>query len=164
MKDLNYWIEHLELKSHPEGGWYKEVYRSEEEIPVNGLPVRYKGSRSFSTSIYYLLEKGQISALHRIQSDEQWHFYAGSPLSVFIIHPNGILENLVIGSNPEKGEVFQGVVKAGCWFGSMVEEGYALVGCTVSPGFDFADFELGKREELLHQYPQHKEIILRLTH
>ena len=106
-----------------------------------------------------------MSALHRIQADEMWHFYAGGPLQVYVIYPSGELEMIRLGNNPERGEVFQAVVPAGCWFGSKPapETAYSLVGCTVAPGFDFADFELASRTELLNNYPQCREVIELLT-
>jgi predicted cupin superfamily sugar epimerase len=129
------------------------------------LPKRYNGSRSFATAIYFLVEGGTFSALHRIKSDEIWHFYAGNRLTVYVIEPQGNLQTIHLGNQPEADEVFQAVVKAGHWFGSMVEDpnSFALVGCTVAPGFDFADFELANRQQLVQQYPQHQSIIQKLT-
>jgi hypothetical protein len=160
-----YWIKKLQMLPHPEGGYYAETYRSSETIKADSLPKRYNGDRTFSTAIYFLVEGGQFSALHRIASDELWHFYTGSSLLVYVIDPQGHLQMIRLGNNPEAGEVFQAVVKAGCWFGSKVEDptGYALVGCTVAPGFDFADFELATRTELVNLYPQHGHIIESLT-
>ncbi|QHT68595.1 cupin domain-containing protein [Rhodocytophaga rosea] len=161
-----YWIEKLHLQAHPEGGYFAETYRSPEEVQAAHLPERYGGRRSFSTAIYFLLEHPEFSALHRIKSDEVWHFYAGSTLLVYVIDPGGKLEIIRLGNNLEAGEQFQAVVKAGCWFGSRLEKEniYALVGCTVAPGFDFADFEMADRKELLQQFPQHQSIIELLTH
>lgn len=118
-----------------------------------------------ATAIYFLLPGDQFSALHRLRSDEVWHFYAGSSLTLHIIDPQGCLTQKKLGTNPDKGESFQVVVEAGCWFGATVDDpqGYALVGCTVAPGFEFEDFELGNRQQLLEQYPQHRELIERLT-
>jgi uncharacterized protein len=165
MKTASYWIQQLNLQSHPEGGYFAETYRSAESISASHLPARYGGERVFSTGIYFLLESGQFSALHRIQSDEMWHFYAGSRLTVYVIHPNGTSQEIYLGSNPEAGEVFQAVVPAGSWFGASVSVpgSYALVGCTVAPGFDFADFELADRMALRQQYPEHQSLIDRLT-
>ncbi len=161
----DYWIEKLNLQPHPEGGFYAETYRSSETIAQADLPTRYAGNRSFSTGIYFLVKGGQFSALHRIQSDEMWHFYAGTRLTVYSIDNQGQLHTIHLGTQPEQGEVFQAVVSAGCWFGSTVEdpESYALVGCTVAPGFDFADFELAHRNTLQATYPQHQALIARLT-
>ena len=152
------------MNAHPEGGWYKEVYRSSGSIPHKALPTEFTGSRSYCTSIYFLLEKGQISAFHRIKSDEIWHFYAGHPLNVHIIHPDGKPGLIKLGRNYDAGESLQAVVPAGCWFGSFTEENYSLVGCTVAPGFDFGDFEMAERQILLEKYPDYSEIILKLTH
>ena len=118
-----------------------------------------------STAIYFLLEGENFSAFHRLRSDEVWHFYAGSPLLVHIIDPGGMYSSILIGSDPEAGQVFQAVVPTGCWFGSHVADwnSWALVGCTVAPGFDFQDFELARRKELEAMYPQHRKIILNLT-
>lgn len=160
-----YWIEKLKLKKHPEGGYHREVYRSEDLIREDALPERFKGSRAFSTSVYFLLKGNDISRLHRLKSDELWHFYQGSPLTIHVIGKNGEYSQINLGNNFEKGEVSQAVVPAGFWFGAEVSdaESFALVGCTVAPGFDFSDFELGKRRELLTLYPQHKAIIEKLT-
>jgi uncharacterized protein len=165
-KTAGYWIEKLGLQPHPEGGFYREIYRSGENITHSGLPERFTGARSMATSIYFLLPGDKISALHRIKSDEGWHFYAGTGLDVHVISPEGRLETKNLGPDPEKGQVFQAVVPHGCWFGSEVPEktGYALVGCTVAPGFDFTDFEMAGREQLSKEIPQHTELIKRLTY
>ncbi len=155
----------LNLVRHPEGGWYRETYRSAEVLPANQLPVRFGGERSFGTPIYFLLEQGDFSTLHRIKSDEIWHFYAGASLTVHVITRAGEHTILKLGQDFAAGEAFQAVVPAGCWFGAEVSGPgpYSLVGCTVAPGFDFADFELGERKELLCIYPAHEEVIRRLT-
>lgn len=160
-----YWIDAYRMQTHPEGGYFAETYRSAEKIPHDVLPDRFSGDRSFSTGIYFLLENHHVSALHRIQADEMWHFYAGGPLNVYVIHPSGELEIIRLGNNPTRGEVFQAVVPAGCWFGSKPapESDYSLVGCTVAPGFDFADFELATRANLMSEYPKCREVIELLT-
>ena len=160
-----YFVEKLKMQLHPEGGWFKETYRSEEVVLGEHLPNRFGDARHFSTAIYFLLEGKQFSAFHRIKSDEMWHFYYGSPLHVYVINEEGQLQIIKLGNNPEAGEEFQAVVKAGCWFASKpaVEDSFCLVGCTVSPGFDFQDFEMANGNELAAQYPQHTEIILSLT-
>lgn len=166
MKTAAYWIEKYHMQPHPEGGYFAETYRAAEQVPHAALPERFGGSRSFSTAIYFLLESHHFSALHRIQADELWHFYTGDPLEVFVIHPaSGVLEIIRLGPDPDAGEMFQAVVPAGAWFGSRPVAGaaYSLVGCTVAPGFDFADFELAEREALLAEFPQHETIILGLT-
>jgi len=159
------WIEKLQLLPHPEGGYYRQTYRSELIVPKTALPPAFSCSRAVATAIYFLLDGENFSALHRLRSDEMWHFYAGGTLVVSVIDDRGEYSEILLGGGPEAGEAFQAVVKAGCWFGARVKDpgSFALVGCTVSPGFDFDDFELGKRAELLRLYPQHREVIERLT-
>ncbi|HJS53044.1 MAG TPA: cupin domain-containing protein [Chitinophagaceae bacterium] len=154
-------IQQFNLEPHPEGGWYKQTYRSNEKIVAGALPKRFTGSRAFSTAIYFLLEEGNFSAFHRIKSDECWHFYAGDPLLIFIIRQSGELEIISLGNDFEKGQSFQYVVPANCWFAGRPASGskYCFVGCTVSPGFEFADFELANVNALVRVYPQHKAII-----
>ena len=156
MKTAEQWIDELELQPHPEGGFYREIYRS----ALASTPPEFSGERNACTHIYYLLTGDDRSRFHRIKSDELWHFYTGSALEVSIIHPaNGRSETLSLSPNQPFG-----VVPAGSWFGaSLPQNGYALVGCTVAPGFDFADFEMADREQLLSVYPQHKKTIERLT-
>ncbi len=164
MKDADYWIEKLELSVHPEGGYYREVYRSEETIPAAGLPSRYSGDRSFSTSIYYLLKGEDFSAFHRILSDEIWHFYTGAPLILHLIKPAGEYVAITMGTD-EKGEfLFQFVIERGWWFAAEVKEkdSFSLVGCTVAPGFDFDDFRMGG-EELAALFPAHRDLVLRFS-
>jgi len=159
------WIAQLRLEPHPEGGYYRQTYRSDLILPQDALPPGFAGPRAASTAIYFLLEGQNFSAFHRLQSDELWHFYAGSPLAVHVINPDGQCHSIHLGSDPHDGQVLQAVVPAGWWFASEVADGisWALVGCTVSPGFDFADFELAQSEELTRQYPQHAALICRLT-
>jgi predicted cupin superfamily sugar epimerase len=165
MSGAKRWIDGLRLRRHPEGGWFRESYRSEEVIAAAALPPRFSGDRAFSTAIYFLLDGAGFSALHRIKQDEVWHFYDGSSLTVHVIDPVGLYTAVTVGRNLEAGEVPQAVVKAGCFFGATVSSGrsYSLVGCTVAPGFDFADFEMPAREELCRLYPQHRQVIERLT-
>jgi len=164
-KQIERIVNTLDLKPHPEGGFYKETYRSQGEINLDALGEQYSGKRNYSTCIYFMLTSGNFSAFHRIKQDEIWHFYKGSPISLHTISKEGNYQNLKIGNNLDKGEVPQYVVPGGDWFAAEVEEkdSYALVGCTVSPGFDFDDFELTPREELLSKFPQHQDIIKRLT-
>ncbi|MFC0185347.1 hypothetical protein SAMN04515674_103124 [Pseudarcicella hirudinis] len=166
MKKPQFWIGKYEMQKHPEGGYFAETYRSKEKIAKSGLPERFKGDRSFSTGIYFLLESHHISAFHKIESDEMWHFYTGSPLDIYVISPEGVLDVIKLGENFENNEVFQAVVPAGSWFGSKpaVKDSYSLVGCTVAPGFDFDDFEMKSRKELIAMFPQHAEIIEILTY
>ncbi|MGB0806804.1 MAG: cupin domain-containing protein [Salibacteraceae bacterium] len=152
----------LDLLPHPEGGFYKETYRSEGQIeePYSGAE-----KRSFSTGIYFLLVSGNFSAFHRIKQDEMWHFYDGDSINLHILTQNGEYQLVKIGRDFKNGEVPQYVVNAGDWFASevSVKEGYSLAGCTVSPGFDFADFEMAGQANLLEDFPQHTEVILNLT-
>jgi hypothetical protein len=159
------WIEKLQLISHPEGGYYSEIYRSEGIIPQVSLPFRYNGGRVYSTTIYYLLETGDFSSLHRLDSDEQWFHLDGSALIIHSIDPDGKYEKHPVGKNIEKGESLFAVIPHGSWFGATVDDPntFALVGCVVAPGFDFEDFELAKRDELIEQFPQHSEIFKQLT-
>ena len=149
---------------HPEGGYYKESYRSRETIAQSALPDRFTGARSFSTAIYFLMESGDFSAFHRIKSDECWHFYEGQALVIHIIHDNGSLETVRLGRNPDKEERLQFVVPANCWFASIPDSksSFSLVGCTVAPGFDFSDFELASASLLSSFYPQHRGLIASL--
>lgn len=158
-------VEKFRLAPHPEGGYFKENYRSPEIIPGTCLPKRFKGLRNYSTAIYFLLEKGIFSAFHKIQSDECWHFYSGETLLIYVIQLNGKLDTIKLGSNIAAGEQFQAVVPAQCWFASEPAPGteYALVGCTVAPGFDFNDLELAKWNELSKLFPQHLALIKRLS-
>ena len=164
MRDPAYWIENLGLKPHPEGGYFKEIYRSPATVPGEALPG-YDGPRNFATSIYFLLQDDQFSAFHRIKQDELWHFHAGSTLTVHVIDAAGRYAPIRMGPDPEAGECLQALVPGGSLFGASMDgnRGYALVGCTCVPGFDFADFEMPSREELLGRYPQHRELIHRLT-
>ncbi len=153
---------HLELIPHPEGGFYKETYRSEGQVKDPYLGAE---TRSFSTAIYFLLVSGNFSAFHRIRQDEMWHFYDGKAIDLHIISQQGVYSLVKIGNDFSSGEVPQYVVKAGDWFASEVStiNAYSLAGCTVSPGFDFADFEMAKADELTREFPQYAEIISRLT-
>ena len=159
------WVEKLQLEPHPEGGYFRQTYRSDFIIPREALPLGFSGPRALSTAIYFLLEGHNFSAFHRLQSDELWHFYAGAPLWVHVIDPAGNYSRIVLGSDPEAGQALQAVVPAGNWFASHVADwsSFALAGCTVAPGFDFKDFEMGNRKELTVRYAQHKELIARLT-
>lgn len=155
-------IDRFSLQPHPEGGYYKETYRSSETIPAGTLPDRFTGDRYYSSAIYFLLEQGNFSAFHRIQSDECWHFYAGDTLWVHMIAPDGHLTTIDLGNQP--GTVYQAVVPAGYWFASETAPGgdFSFVGCTVAPAFDFADFELANGYQLSQQFPRHSKLIQRL--
>ena len=164
-RSAEYWIDKLNLTKHPEGGYFKEIYRAKEFINKKSLPGRYTSFRSFSTSIYFLLQSHEFSVFHRLKSDEIWHFYEGSPISIFIILPNGNLKKVLLGQNPENNEFLQFTIPKGCWFAAKVysPDSYSLVGCTVSPGFDFDDFELGSYEKLSKLFPQHLQLIKQFT-
>jgi predicted cupin superfamily sugar epimerase len=157
-------INAFKMQPHPEGGWYRQTYKANEKIASEALPERFSGDRNFSTAIYFLLEKGNFSAFHKIKSDECWHFYDGDPLNIYIIYPDGTLETTILGNDFENGQQFQFVVPAGCWFASRPAAGsdYCFVGCTVAPGFEFEDFEMAEVNSLEKQYPQHEEIIRQL--
>jgi len=159
------WIALLGLTPHPEGGYFRETYRADESIPAAALPERYGGARPYATTIYYLLQNNDFSALHRLASDETWHFYGGAPLAIHIIDTAGNYRIARLGNNPQNGESFQVVVGAGCWFGATVTgpDGYTLAGCTVAPGFDFADFEIADRQTLIRQHPALAHLITNLT-
>lgn len=164
MKPAEYWINHLNLQSHPEGGFYKETYRAKESVAKNDLPDRFGGDRNFSTAIYFLLRSQDRSMFHRIKSDELWHFHAGTSLSIYVLM-NDELIVYTLGAEPDKGDSLQVVIPANCWFGAKVnaENSYTLAGCTVAPGFDFQDFELADRATLLREFPQHTAVIEMLT-
>jgi uncharacterized protein len=159
------YIQALHMLAHPEGGYYKETYRSAHLMAVTQSVDGAVVQRNVSTAIYYLLEEGNFSAFHKIQSDEMWHFYAGHALEVLELSETGELRCTRLGADVLKGEVFQHVVPAHTWFASRVATGgaFSLVGCTVAPGFDFADFCLADPGQLLAQFPQHHQIIAELT-
>lgn len=155
----------LNLVPHPEGGYFKEVYRSEEKLSKDSLPERYNSARSISTSIYFLLEGEQVSMFHKIRSDETWHFYDGSVVKIYILANDGQISEILLGKNLEDMEFHQVTIKRNSWFGAEVldKNSYALLGCTVAPGFDYDDFELGNRDLLLSLYPHHEKIIRKFT-
>jgi predicted cupin superfamily sugar epimerase len=155
----------LNLQPHPkEGGFFRETYRAEDRFAAVQLPHRYGGERSASTAIFYLLTPDTYSAVHRLASDEIFHFYLGSPVRMLQLDPGGSKE-IVLGQNLLAGQQVQVLAPRGVWQGSLLEPGgdFALLGCTVAPGFDYADYEHGNRAELLAQFPQHAELIRRLT-
>ena len=158
--DVKYWVEHLNMKAHPEGGYFVEVYRSSESIPQVALPSRYTGDRAFCTSIFYLLEKGDFSTFHRIASDETLHFYAGEPLDVHILDGERYL-GISLGRQIDRGQHLQYTIRAGAWFAAApaADAAYSLIGCTVAPGFEFMDFEMASRAALLAEYPNVSEVI-----
>jgi len=159
-------IDLFSLKPHPEeGGYFAETYRSSETIPEKALPSRYQGVRSFGTAIYYLLTPGTFSAMHRLQSDEIFHFYFGDPVEMVQLWPDGSGKVLTLGSDFLNGMQPQVVVPRGVWQGTrLLKEGrFALLGTTVSPGFEFTDYESGLRDKLVKSYPQFRDLIDALT-
>lgn len=165
MSSIEELVDSLKLEPHPEGGFYKETYRSTGIIANEHLPSDFNGNANFSTAIYYLLRAQDCSRLHRLRSDEIFHHYMGGTLNLVEITPEGQLIKSKIGTRFSEGEVPQHVIKAGNWFGAYPAEGtdFVLVGCTVAPGFSFDNFELADKEALLSTYPEHDEIIERLV-
>jgi predicted cupin superfamily sugar epimerase len=164
-ENATHWIERLRLVPHPEGGWFRETYRASETIARAALPERFQGARAFSTAIYYLLPSDEVSRLHRLRSDELWYFHAGSALVITVLQRRAGVREIVLGRDVERGETLQAVMPAGAWFGAYVRDAgsFTLAGCTVAPGFDYGDFELGDRATLLREFPGHAAVIARLT-
>ncbi|MFA6600748.1 MAG: cupin domain-containing protein [Candidatus Omnitrophota bacterium] len=159
------WIDRLGLVAHPEGGYYRETYRCLRTAGAEGLSEGFSGARSLGTAIYYLLNGGEFSAWHRMTSDEIWHFYAGSSLLLYRIDAAGNLTESLLGGAGHLLEQPQILVSAGTWMAARcsAQDSYTLTGATVTPGFDFADFEMPVRENLLRRYPQHRAAIESLT-
>jgi uncharacterized protein len=159
-----FWINKLNLQKHPEGGHFREIFRSENKVSGDAIKSR-DGARSMFTSIYYLLKGHEFSAFHRIKSEEMWHFFNGSPVTIYVINTEGKLEKRHLGPDPDNMEDFQLCIPANTWFAAKVNNPvlYSLVGCTVSPGFDFKDFEMGERESLIKEFPHLKDCIIQLT-
>lgn len=155
----------LDLSPHPEGGWFRETYRSGTPIPAGNLPEAYGGTRSAGTAILYLLTDDAFSSMHRLRGEEMFHFYLGDPVEMFQLKADGTGEVVVLGHDIEAGMRPQVVVPGGVWQGARVRSGgkYALLGTTMFPGFDYADFELGERAALVEQYPEFAERITSLT-
>ena len=158
-------IEQYRMQTHPEGGFFTRTYHSSGLIPKAALPEEFTGERYYSTAIVFLLKENDFSALHRLKQDEVWHFYLGGALRLVMISPDGKFSETILGQNVAAGEVVQAVVPAGCWFGAKPAKGavFSFVGCTVAPGFDFADFELAKRSEILPRFPDLETVILEFT-
>jgi uncharacterized protein len=163
MRSAQFWKEKLQLSSHVEGGAFSEVYRSGLALPKEVLTSEHHGSRNAMTSIYFLLEYGEFSAFHRIASDELWHHYDGDTLCIYEILTDGTLKKYRLGT--DNNALPFAVIEAGSWFASGVEieGGYTLCGCTVAPGFDFADFELADKSTLSSEFPLHTTIIAQLA-
>jgi uncharacterized protein len=166
MEKAESWIRSLQLAPHPEGGYFRETWRSKDSYTF-GDATPFNGPRSYATAIYYLLTGSDRSKLHRIHSDELWFFHAGNPLTVHFFPQDGEPSSFTLGLAPVKGQVMQGVVPKESWFGASLatpgSKSYALVSCVVAPGFDFCDFAFADRETLQQQFPRHSEIIERLT-
>ena len=163
--DAAFLIESLRLQAHPEGGWFREIYRSDENVAQAALPPRYSGDRSFGTSIYYLLKGNDISAFHRLHSDEIWHFYAGSAVMLWLLTEDGTLTKRILGNNFRAGEELQVIMPRNTWFAAEVidKASFALTGCSVYPGFSFSDFIIAKKAALLAKYPACRDVIERLA-
>lgn len=161
MKNAEYFIKKLDLEKHPEGGYYRRIYQSDEMVNKSNLPERYDSDRFYSTSIYYLLNGNDVSKFHRLKSDEIWHYYFGSLVIIHIIDNFGNYTLEKLGPNLEEDENFQVIIPKNSYFAAEITEknSFVIVGCTVSPGFDFEDFELASKKELLKKYPKHHELI-----
>jgi predicted cupin superfamily sugar epimerase len=160
-------IERLQLETlNIEGGYFRETYRSALAIPAAALPAEYGGERNVSTAIYYLLTPDTFSVIHRVKSDEVFHFYAGDPVEMLQLSPDGTGRVVTIGNDLAAGHGPQVVVPAGVWQGCRLLGGgrWALMGCTVAPGFDYADYSAGDRAKLIASYPKFAEVITALTH
>lgn len=161
-------IQLLKLEEHPEGGFYRQTYKSYEQIPKEVLPARYANQRSYGTAIYYLLTKETCSRLHKVASDETFHFYFGAPVEMLLLFPDKRAETIVLGHNILNREQPQFTVPKDIWQGSKVRQDpdcpdYALLGTTVSPGFEYDDFELAKRSDLIAEYQEFEAQIISLT-
>ncbi|MDF1722851.1 MAG: cupin domain-containing protein [Minwuia sp.] len=158
--------EMLAMQSHPEGGWFAEIFRSDDQLTAEALPPGYSGPRAVSTAIYYMLEGAAISTLHRLRSDEIFHFYLGDPVEQLWLLPDGSHRTVTIGNDLAAGQRPQVVVPGNVWQGArmMNGQGFALLGTTVAPGFDFDDFEIGSRSELTAAWPEAEALIRHLTH
>lgn len=158
--EVRLWIERLGLIAHPEGGYYRETFRSSRMVELD----RFEGERELATSIYFLVTDSAPSRFHRLRGEEIWNRHAGSTLTLHLLDPaSGEYRQVRLGENIGEGDRLQYVVPAGVWFGATVAEGFAVAGCTVIPGFRFGDFEMGEPDELLARFPEHGEVIRRLS-
>lgn len=156
----------LHLEPHPrEGGWFRETWKADQALPASALPARYAGQRAAGTAIYYLLEPNSFSEMHRLQSDEIFHFYLGDPVEMVHLFADGSGRRVVLGSDVASGQWPQMIVPKGVWQGSRLVAGgqLALLGCTVSPGFEYEDYESGSRDDLVRDWPEWRELIHALT-
>jgi len=159
-------IELFNMKSLPqEGGYYVETYRASETVPQKLLAERGCGTRNLNTAILYLLTPSTFSALHRLKSDEIFHFYLGDSVTMVQLRPDATSDVITLGHDIINNQHVQAVVPAGTWQGMFLNEGghFALLGTTMAPGFETEDFELGQREQLIAQYPTRRKLIIKLT-
>jgi predicted cupin superfamily sugar epimerase len=158
------WLTYLNLKPHPEGGWFSEIYRNHELISDTELTTKYSGKRNLATSIYFMLANGNISKLHRLKSDELWYFHYGSQLTVHIFL-KGEYKIITMGTDIGKKQQLQLLIPAGAIFGAEVLEtgGYTVLGCMVTPGFHFDDFELVPYNRIIEEYSVYSDLIKKLT-
>ncbi|MHC4264766.1 MAG: cupin domain-containing protein [Planctomycetota bacterium] len=159
-------INFFNMKPLPqEGGYYTETYRADETLSQGFLSERYSGNRCLGTAILYLLTPNTFSALHRLKSDEIFHFYLGDPVTMLKLREDGDSEAITFGQDILSGHRVQAVVEAGTWQGTFLNEGgkFSLLGTTMAPGFEYDDFELAQRDKLLELYPSHRELVFKLT-
>jgi uncharacterized protein len=157
-QDAKYWIERLDMQPHPEGGYYKEVFRSQQQVHR----LNAEETKQACTSIYYLLEGNDFSGFHRLVSDEIWYFHVGAPVHIHSIDKEGKYQLHELSAAPTGH--FSVVIPGGCWFAAEIpsQQQFSLVSCVVAPGFDFREFEMAKQQELMASYPHHREVITRL--
>lgn len=162
---IQYWIDHLQLIPHPEGGYYRENYRSNLSFPAEIFGLSSSGERQLATSIYFLLTHGNHSRFHRLAFDELWYFHDGDPISVHTLIPEKGLVTHTLGLNPDQNQSLTCLIPALTIFGAEVSQpqGFSLVSCVVNPGFDFQDFELLTASDLLEAFPHEKQIIEKLN-
>ncbi len=159
------WIDRLDMQPHPEGGHYCRSYLASESLAESALPARYPGARPTGSAIHFLLQASERSVFHRLRSDELWHFYAGAPLAIHEFPHTGGYRQHLLGQDWRRGQRFQVVIPHGGWFGAELlrpaADSWTLVGATVAPGFDFADFELADPHALLREYGGQQEVLRR---
>ncbi len=159
-------IKILKLEPHPlEGGFFRSTYRSADVLPTNALPERYDGPRQLGSAIYYLLTAETCSQMHRLPTDELFHFYLGDPVNLLPLFPDGPSAILSLGHALTQGQLVQALAPRNCWQGARLKDGgsFALMGTTLCPGFDYDDYDQGDREELVALYPERKALIATLT-
>lgn len=165
MKNSSYWITGLDLKRHPEGGYYTESYRAIPEINTKDIFQEDLGNRNLATSIYYLLENSDVSVFHRLRSDELWYYHYGSPMLLHTFDSQNQYKQFIVGPELNENQQLQVLIPAGYIFGAEVlySEEYSLIGCVVTPGFHYNDFEIIPRDYLMKTFPNHKELIEKLS-